>query len=143
MKKIFTSNIIIIKDNKYLLQLRNGSKAKIKENNKWGLFGGHCKPSEKSKECVCRELKEETNLKIQKPKFEFYIFVKKYHAKVSIFSKKIKKMKNFKLNEGANYGFFSKQEILNINKSNNKKLEISNITRKIFKTFFLKNSPNQ
>ncbi len=52
-------------------------------------------------------------------------------------------MKNFKLNEGANYGFFSKQEILNINKSNNKKLEISNITRKIFKTFFLKNSPNQ
>ena len=112
MKKNFASNIIIIKDNKYLLQLRSGG-AKVKEKNTWGLFGGHCKLNEKSEKCVCRELKEETNLRIKKPKFLFRFFVKEFQADVCVFSKKIKKIDNFQLNEGVDYNFFTKQEILN------------------------------
>ena len=140
MKKIFTSNIIIIKNGKYLLQLRSGSKTKVKENNTWGLFGGHCKKNEKSEECVCREIKEETNLKIQNPKLEFRVFINKYQAKVSIFSKKINKMSNFRLAEGTSYRFFTKQEIVNKKTSEIKILKISNITYKIFEIFFKKNS---
>ena len=142
MKKIFTSNIIIIKNGKYLLQLRSGNKTKVKENNTWGLFGGHCKKNEKSKECVCREIKEETNLIIKNPKLEFRVFINKYQAKVSIFSKKIKKMGNFKLSEGTGYKFFTKQEIMGKKTSEIKILQISWVLHYFYIQYFLQKNLN-
>lgn len=130
MKKKLTVVVsIIIFKKKYLLQLRDDKK-KIKERGVWGLFGGHCQKNEKIENCLLRELNEEISVKFKKKTFLFNFFEKQYNANVNVFKTNLNDKKRIKLNEGKDFAFFSKKEIL---KTDNK---ISKITLKIFKRYF-------
>ena len=58
---------IIVKDNKYLLQLRDNKK-NIFFPNFWGLFGGRLEKDETFENAIIREIKEETNLDVRAQK---------------------------------------------------------------------------
>jgi len=63
-----TVGAIIEKDGKILLTKRNC----YPEKGKWSLAGGHINIGETALEAIIREIKEETNLNLIKPKFFKY-----------------------------------------------------------------------
>jgi 8-oxo-dGTP pyrophosphatase MutT (NUDIX family) len=60
----FASKAIIIKNNKYLLQLMDNTK-NILFPNHWCFFGGTLKKKETPEICIKREIKEELSIKIK------------------------------------------------------------------------------
>lgn len=108
---------IIIKNNKYLLQLRDNKK-NISYPNHWGLFGGRINRNEKLVDAVKREIKEEINLEIKiiskvfSIDFTIYGLRKKRH--LTYFDCKILDKKKLTLLEGKSYKFISFSKLKNI-----------------------------
>jgi len=75
---------IIIKNNKILL----GKRLNAHGEGSWALPGGHLEYQESWEECAIREVKEETNLNIENPKFVYItndIFAKERKHYITIF----------------------------------------------------------
>lgn len=114
---IKTSKAVITFERKYLLQLRD-LKKNIFYPGFWGLFGGRIENNENKKKALVREIKEETNLKINITK---EIFSVKFKA-VGLKSKRLiiyfecNEIKNQKiiLREGRRFKFFSFKELKKI-----------------------------
>ena len=106
---------IIVKDNKYLLQLRDNKK-NIFFPNFWGLFGGRLDKDETFENALIRELKEETNLdvrvqkKIFKTQYEMIGLKKKIKLNYSE-CKVVKNNDKIILSEGKKYNFFLFEQI--------------------------------
>jgi 8-oxo-dGTP diphosphatase len=66
MKKKNIGIIVILKKSNNILLGKRLTKHGFKE---WGLVGGHLELEETIEECAIREVKEETNIKINNPKF--------------------------------------------------------------------------
>ena len=106
---------IIVKDNKYLLQLKDNKK-NIFFPNFWGLFGGRLDKDETFENALIRELKEETNLdvrvqkKIFKTQYEM-IGLKKKRELNYCECKVVKNNDKIILSEGKKYNFFLFEQI--------------------------------
>lgn len=59
------AKIILFRNNKFLLQLRD-NKPNIDYPNTWSLVGGYIEPNETSEEAIIREVEEEISLKLEK-----------------------------------------------------------------------------
>lgn len=109
---------IIFWKNKYLLQLRD-KKKNIRYPNYWGLFGGGLNVKETFKQCIEREIKEETNLRVQAIKkillIEFEMTSLKKKRLIAYYNCKLKKKMKIILTEGQKYKFFNFNEIKNLN----------------------------
>lgn len=114
---IKTSKAIIVSDKKYLLQLRD-LKKNIFYPGFWGLFGGRIENKENKKKALIREIKEETNLKIDilREIFSVNFKVVGLRSKRSILYYECfpKGKQKFILGEGANFKFFSFKELKKI-----------------------------
>ncbi len=108
---------IIVKNKKYLLQLRD-KKKNIYFPNFWGLFGGTVENNETAREALVREIKEETNLSVKVSsrvlltKYELFSSKQKY--KTIYYLCKIIRKKKIILTEGQQYKFFSMKRIKKI-----------------------------
>jgi 8-oxo-dGTP pyrophosphatase MutT (NUDIX family) len=117
------SAVILFYKNKVLMQLRSKNK-KIFYPNHWGCFGGSKIKHETYLNCAAREVAEEINIKLRKNRFIFFLklsfflnFSKKKFIRNFFYLKidNIKKFKkNFKLNEGSDYNFFTKSQVNNL-----------------------------
>ena len=78
--------------------------------NKWGLVGGTVEPNETPQEAILREIKEETNLKVD---FIKLIYSRPYGGnEVFIYIGLVNDYKNIKINaEHIDYGWFNGKEI--------------------------------
>lgn len=101
-------------DGSFLLHLRD-TKAPTMPGQ-WCLIGGSTENDELPEDAIIREIKEETNLKVQNPVFfknftfnEKIIYV--YHCKIDT------RQDNIILGEGADIRFFGKDELLTILKN--------------------------
>lgn len=113
-----SSHIIIIYKKKFLLQKRDKYK-KIHFPGFWGLFGGKNLKSESSIQGIEREIQEEINIKIKKPRYLFKLNILGKDLivprEIQYFIKNVKKLpKSFNLIEGEDYSFFSFKEILKL-----------------------------
>lgn len=105
------TKIIIVKNNKYLFQLRDNKK-NISSPNKWGFFGGKVEKNETPEACAKRELFEEIKVKC-KISYKYFEAVNKktnflhFFFRVIIFGK----VKKINLTEGQNLGWYSEKEI--------------------------------
>lgn len=105
------TKIIVVKNNKYLFQLRDNKK-KISSPNKWGFFGGKVEKNETPEECAKRELFEEIKVKC-KISYKYFEVVNKktnflhFFFRVIIFGK----VKKINLTEGQDLGWYSEKEI--------------------------------
>ena len=95
---------------KYLLQLRD-NKRNIFFPNFWGLFGGQINKNETTVSAILREVKEETNLKIKKPKkivsVKYNLNGVKNKRDLTYFDCKIGSCEKISLEEGQMFKFFS------------------------------------
>ncbi len=112
INKIDYAGVILHRDNKFLLQLRDNRK-NIPNPNKWAIFGGGVKRGEKPIKTVLREIREELGLQLiprdVKPIMTIRLFGKKYY----IFKSLLKKDPIYlTLHEGQDMKLFSKKEIL-------------------------------
>ena len=62
-----SAKAVIMKKNKFLLQLRDNKK-NIYAPNSWGFFGGRAEKNEKIETCIKREINEELSVKCVKAK---------------------------------------------------------------------------
>lgn len=114
-------NILILnKKNQFLLQLRDKNK-NIKSPNHWCLFGGLKKKDETYVQCITREVKEELNITVTKPKFltkmsySYKTNNKEFRTKYFYFMKLDKiQIKNMKLKEGQKMKFFGYKQIFKL-----------------------------
>ena len=60
-----SAKAVIMKKNKFLLQLRDNKK-NIYAPNSWGFFGGRAEKNEKVETCIKREINEELSVKCVK-----------------------------------------------------------------------------
>lgn len=108
-------NIIIFnKEGKILMQKREENKKILP--GYWALFGGKLENNENKFDGIIREIKEELDINIQNPKFEFsqrYEFKNYSKGKWHIFSYNINndEIKKLKLKEGENMEWFFPKEI--------------------------------
>ncbi len=106
---------IIVKDNKYLLQLRDNKK-NIFFPNFWGLFGGRLEKDETFENAIIREIKEETNLDVRAQKKIFktqykMIGLKKKRELNYCECQVVKNNNKIILSEGKKYNFFLFEQI--------------------------------
>lgn len=106
--------VLIIYQNK--IGLINTSRYIIKENESYELIGGRIENNETAKECVIRELKEETNLEVSQIQhfFDTYPLPSLTTEKVSIFIAEIDNKKNVILDDEELINellFFTNEEI--------------------------------
>jgi len=98
------------------MQLRSKDK-KLLYPHHWGCFGGSKLCKETYIDCITREVAEETNIDLK-----IFFFVKYFNRKFTrnfflLYLKNIKQFKKkFKLNEGADYGFFTYSQIIKLSK---------------------------
>ena len=117
MKHHKSVHAIILFKGKYFLQKRDNKK-NIHFPNFWGLFGGKIMNNESKIDAILREIKEETNLKIDNPKKNLSFII---HGKnlgltrnITYFVFNLTQIpKNVKIFEGSNFKFL---EFKNINK---------------------------
>ena len=128
MKK--SVNTIIQNSNgKYLLQMRDGTE-NICHPLQWNFFGGGMKSDESLSEAA-RELKEELGIVSGLNNFEligditgkdFKVYIIRYQKEVN--------WQDFELFEGAGVGYFTEEEMLKINITENTKLIIEKYLKK-------------
>jgi|GEM_PF-1560289 len=111
---VVTSGAIITNsEGKYLLQLRDAKAPTYP--NEWGLFGGHAEGNETPLETLIRELREELDILFSPKRFAviFAAQVLEDGIMSSYYSLQItdEECAHISLNEGAAYGFFSKEEM--------------------------------
>jgi len=112
--KIKGSIIILEKDGKFLLQLRDNTK-KIHNPNTWGLFGGHINEGENPLEAIIREIKEELGLKLKKELIKRVAEFINEEREIYVFRSLLEKdLSEMKLNEGQDMRLFSYEEISNL-----------------------------
>tara|TARA_B100000575_G_C22978358_1_gene564594 strand:- start:418 stop:882 length:465 start_codon:yes stop_codon:yes gene_type:complete len=109
MKHHKSVHAIIFFKGKYFIQKRDNKK-NIHFPNFWGLFGGKIMKNELKIDAIIREIKEETNLKINKPKkiLSFIIHGKNLGLtrNITYFVFNLNKIpKNIKIFEGSNFRF--------------------------------------
>ena len=105
------TKLIIIRNNKYLFQLRD-KKKKIFSPNKWGFFGGKVQYGETPEACAKRELYEEIKLKYYILKKYFEVINKKSNYLHFFFKvKAVGRVKKSNLTEGQDVKWFSEEEI--------------------------------
>lgn len=106
------AGIILKKEGRFLLQLRDNKK-EILNPNMWAFFGGGVEKGEEPIEGVIREVKEELNLDFKKEELRyitrFYLPKKRFHLYEAEINKEIQELE---LNEGSGLGFFSREEII-------------------------------
>ena len=113
--------IILYKENKVLLQLRDNNAPTAK--NKWSFFGGGIETNESPKEAVFRETKEELDYNLKNPMLVMvrdlqghpnfnkeFIFLEEYDGS------------KLTLGEGADLKFYSKDQIKAIDMVENKRV---------------------
>jgi len=115
MKHYMSVHAIIIFKNKFFIQKRDINR-NIHFPNFWGLFGGKVLRNESRIKAIKRELKEETNIKIDKVKklFNFIINGKdlKITRNITYYVVNLKKIPNkVKIYEGSNYKFSNFQDL--------------------------------
>lgn len=109
--KIRGSVIILEKEGKFLLQLRDNN-SKTMNPNKWGLFGGHIKKEETPIKAIIREIKEELDLELKKELIEkVKEFISEEHEAFIFKTLLEKNLSEIKLNEGQDMRLFSLEEI--------------------------------
>ena len=119
---LFAAKAIIIKNKKYLLQLRDDKK-NIFYPNSWAFFGGEIKKKENAENCLIRELREELSINIE-------IIMKIYeclnkHNNCYIYYyyvTSIGKISAKNLAEGQSLGWFNKNQIRNLKKAQDLKI---------------------
>lgn len=104
------SAVVLEKDNKYLLQLRD-NRPEVLCRGMWGLFGGSIDFGESSRDAAVREIGEELNVKINP---DDLVYVSKVPGGHVYYLKWDKELVALDLNEGQDMGYFEKDEILAI-----------------------------
>ena len=100
-------------ENLYLMQLRDDEPSIVFPGH-WGLFGGTIESGESVREAAARELKEEIEIRsVPEEFYEFrqYLRAKNFRVHTCFFDLKIP-LSKLTLQEGADLGFFSKNNIL-------------------------------
>ena len=134
------SQAIILKENLYLMQLRD-FKPNIIYPGHWGFFAGHWKNSETAEDAMMRELNEE--LCWQPPILSYLgnIIVEGNH-RIHVHKCQLNNgLESLTLQEGQEIGAFTKEEIANntlFSKKFKKYFPISPISAKVFKHFIVK-----
>jgi len=109
---------IIIKNKKYLLQLRDNKK-NIFFPNYWGLFGGRIDSGEMYIDAIKREIREELNLNVRIEKnilnTDYSVIGLTKKRKLVYYECFVKDFTNLKLTEGQKYKFFNFTELKNFN----------------------------
>ena len=118
MKHYKSVHAIIIYKRKYFIQKRDNKK-NIHFPNFWGLFGGKIAQNESKFNAILRELKEETNLNVGKPKknISFIISGKSLALtrNITYFVFSLKEIpSNLKIFEGSNFKFVNFKNIKNL-----------------------------
>jgi len=113
----FASKAIIIKNNNYLLQLRDINK-NILYPNRWCFFGGTLKNNENPEICIKRELKEELSIKIKIIMKIYECLNYKTNTYLNYFYvEALSKISKKNLAEGQNLGWFNKEKIKQLRKT--------------------------
>jgi len=114
---LYASKAIIIKDTKYLLQLRDNKKD-IFSPNCWTFFGGRIKKKESAEMCLVRELREELSINIKIIMKIYESFNHKTNSYVNYYyAKPLNKINVKNLTEGQSLGWFKKNQINNLKKA--------------------------
>ena len=113
----FASKAILIKNNNYLLQLRD-KKKNILYPNHWCFFGVRIKKNETPENCIIREMREELSIKVKVLMKIYECINYKTNTYLNYFfidTNSIITRKN--LAEGQNFGWFKKKKILNLRRT--------------------------
>ena len=113
----FASKAILIKNNNYLLQLRD-KKKNILYPNQWCFFGGRIKKNETPENCIIREMREELSIKVKVLMKIYECINYKTNTYLNYFfidTNSIITRKN--LAEGQNFGWFKKKKILKLRRT--------------------------
>ena len=134
------SQVIILSDNRYLIQLRD-FKPNIIYPGHWGFFAGHWETGETAEAAMRRELQEELRLQPQNLNFLGSFIIdgnRRIHAHKC---QQNNGLESLTLQEGQEIGAFTKEEIANntlFSKKFKKYFPISPISAKVFKHFIVK-----
>ena len=113
----FASKAIIIKDDKYLLQLRDNNK-NILFPNRWCFFGGTLKKKETPEICIKREIKEELLIRIKIIMKIYECLSYKTNTYLNYFYiDPLDRIRTKDLTEGQKLGWFSKEKLKKLKKS--------------------------
>jgi 8-oxo-dGTP diphosphatase len=108
-KKMGASMIFINSSEDVLLFLRD-DKVSIPFPNRWDLLGGTVEPDETPRQCIVRELKEEIDYTLDKPRL-FKVSHLDDRVEYTYFAVANFDTKTMPLNEGQRLKWFSKREI--------------------------------
>ena len=119
-KSHFVGCFIIDENNSILLQFRGPRAKKLK--NCWNCFGGKVEDNEELRQALSRELKEELNILVEENEFshlstiKFYEKENGFYGYLSYFRFVInnEQKNSLKLQEGNGWGFFSREEIMEL-----------------------------
>ena len=110
------NGVILEKNGKILLQFRD-TNDETKNPGLWGIFGGGIEEKETPEQAIIREIKEELGIKLNKNDLDLIVKTNFNGEKHYIFKYILKtKLLNIKLSEGAKMKFFSRKEILELDK---------------------------
>lgn len=109
-KSIGTSIIFINKNNEVLLFLRDNINS-IPFPNRWDILGGHLEGNETPEECIIREMYEEIEIRLKKPKL-FKKYELEDRIEFTFWRKANFDINRVKLNEGQRLKWFSEKEII-------------------------------
>lgn len=110
--------VIVLDDDRYLLQLRDNKKG-IFFPGHWGLFGGGVENGEQPADALRRELKEELGLEVDAPRsltrFEFDLVpmgLKRIYREFFEVRLAAATLPSLQLGEGAAFSAFSRDQVL-------------------------------
>jgi 8-oxo-dGTP diphosphatase len=95
---LVTMAVLYQKNQHFLMQLRD-DKEQILYPGKWGLFGGHLESGETPEEGMIREVREEINYLMAKPKL-FRGYSDRYYSRYIFFAPLSVSLDSLELNEG-------------------------------------------
>lgn len=113
MIKMAYAGVILEKDGKILLQLRD-NKPNILYPNHWGTFGGGVEKGETPKQTAVREIEEEIGVILSEADLEFFYEFEDPNGIVYVFKAEFPQGGIINLREGKEARFFSKEEIMNL-----------------------------
>jgi 8-oxo-dGTP diphosphatase len=106
--------VILVKDNKVLLNLRDNI-PNIPYPNCWAFIGGGVEDGENEEQAARREVLEETGCQLDKIARLQDVFIREYQINTTIFLSRINvSLEQIKLTEGQDIKFFSFGEIKNL-----------------------------